>query len=386
MEKVTYKAVDFEEKSNAEVEKEMLEEAQGKENQENQEDKEEQEEESNQDNEEQEDSGSEEGQEDNDNNEAVVELNDESVLSFLKKRYEDDSIESFDDIRKTIEKTVEVEKERELSDEVENYLKYKAETGRGMNDYMKLNRDIDSIPDDALIAEYISAENPLLSPEEIEFKMKRSYGASEMDEEDDAMAKKIAKKEILSKAKNRLEEQKKKYGTPLGSSDGVLSPEDRKSFEDYKKNKQQQEARQEKSLERKNAFNKKTNDLFSKNFEGFGYKVGDETINLKVKDVEKAKDAQMDIMNFVKRHVDEDGILKDPAQYHKSLYAAMNPDEMAAFFYDLGKSHAIDDTAKDGKNIDMSPRKTGGKVNSKSKKFTAVKEDVPAGKLRITRS
>lgn len=71
-------------------------------------------------------------------------------------------------------------------------------------------------------------------------------------------------------------------------------------------------------------FIKKTNELFTNDFKGFDFKVGDKTYNLKPNDTEKTKQAQMDIASFINSHVDESGHLKDASLWHKALFVAMN--------------------------------------------------------------
>ena len=74
-------------------------------------------------------------------------LTDEEVLSYIGKRYGKD-INSFDELM------TERETSEELPEDVASYFKYKKDTGRGMDDYVKLQRDFDSMEDDALLAEY----------------------------------------------------------------------------------------------------------------------------------------------------------------------------------------------------------------------------------------
>ena len=77
------------------------------------------------------------------------ELNDEDVLSFLKNRYNKE-INSVDEL------FAEKEANDPLPEDVSAYLKYKQETGRGIDDFYKLQRDYDSMEDDAVLADYIA--------------------------------------------------------------------------------------------------------------------------------------------------------------------------------------------------------------------------------------
>ena len=49
-------------------------------------------------------------------------------------------------------------------------------------------------------------------------------------------------------------------------------------------------------------------------------------------------------------------MLKDAGKYHTALSMAMNPEKYAKFFYEQGKSDAVNEVVKDGKNIEMSVR------------------------------
>ena len=72
------------------------------------------------------------------NEEEKVELTEEDVLSHINKRYNKE-IKSVDDLFK------EKESQEDLPEDVAAYLKYKQETGRGFDDYVKLNKDFDKL-------------------------------------------------------------------------------------------------------------------------------------------------------------------------------------------------------------------------------------------------
>jgi len=60
--------------------------------------------------------------------------------------------------------------------------------------------------------------------------------------------------------------------------------------------------------------------------------------------------------NFISKHIDDKGSLKSAAYYHRAIDIAMNPEKYAKFFYDQGKSDAVNEVVKDGKNINMDVR------------------------------
>jgi hypothetical protein len=126
------------------------------------------------------------------------EIDDEIVLSHIRKKYNREDL-SYENLLQ--EKIV----EKELPEDIEALRRYKQETGRGIEDFVKLNRNIDAEDPDAIIAEYIALENPEYDREDIEFEMSREFSYDEdMDDEDEIKAKKIAKKKKLSLARKTL--------------------------------------------------------------------------------------------------------------------------------------------------------------------------------------
>ena len=71
-------------------------------------------------------------------------LTDDDVLSYIENRY-GKKINSFDELME------ERETSEELPEDVAAYFKYKKDTGRGIEDYVKLQRDFDSMESDNLL-------------------------------------------------------------------------------------------------------------------------------------------------------------------------------------------------------------------------------------------
>ena len=71
--------------------------------------------------------------------------------------------------------------------------------------------------------------------------------------------------------------------------------------------------------------------------------------------------------------------------FHKSLFAASNPDALAKHFYEQGKSDAIKEMSANAKNINMDPRKTSdGYVDTGGVKVKAISGDSSSGlKLKL---
>jgi hypothetical protein len=289
--------------------------------------------------------------------EVKTELDDEIVLSHIRKRFNRDDI-SYDNL---LQKEI---VEADLPEDLEALRRYKKETGRGISDFVKLNRDIDSEDPDAIIAEYISTSNPEFDREDIEFEMDTKFSYDEdMDDERDIRSKKLAKKKTLAEAKKFFTEQKEKYRAPLESREGFIPESEKELYSRYKSSIESQNENQEKSLKQSEHFSAKTNELFSNNFEGFGYKVGDSEITFKVNNAEAVKKTQSDAMNFIGKHLDENGMLKDANAYHKALNAAMDPDALFKFAYEKGAADAIEKDTMEAKNIEMKARSSNQVVN-----------------------
>ena len=73
------------------------------------------------------------------------------------------------------------------------------------------------------------------------------------------------------------------------------------------------------------------------------------------------KQTQSDINNFVKKFLDNNGVMNDAKGYHKSLFTAMNADAIANHFYEQGKADATKTSIEKAKNINMNPRQTFAK-------------------------
>ena len=96
------------------------------------------------------------------------------------------------------------------------------DTGGTVEDYVRLNADYSTVNDDALVKEYYKRTKPHLDQEEISFLLEDNFSFDEdMDEERDIRKKKLAFKEEIAKAKNFLEETKKKYYDEIKLRPGV---------------------------------------------------------------------------------------------------------------------------------------------------------------------
>ena len=296
------------------------------------------------------------------------ELSENDVLDFIKSKYKKD-LSSFDELFSEKEKESE-----ELPEDVSAFLKYKQETGRGLDDFMRLNSDFSSMSDERLLKEYYGATEGDLDDEDIQYLIEDNFSYDEeLDEESDIKKKRIAKKRELAKAKKFFENQKEQYKVPVESTKSSVPEEEKKNYEAYKEYVQNSKSLEEQNAKRSKFFEQKTNELFNKKFEGFKFKIDDNDVVYKPKDIDSVKKQQSDISNFIGKYLNEDGMISNPEGYHKSMMMAMNPDKMAKYFFEQGVSHAVEKSAKDTKNIDMDVRSTPRKNNSNGVKVQAVK-------------
>lgn len=287
------------------------------------------------------------------------ELKEEDVLSYIGKRYGKE-ITSLDEL-------AEARKENEeLPEDVATYLKFKKETGRGLNDFVSANKNYDDLDPDQLLAEYYRQTEKELDGEDISYLIKDKFGYDEEYDEDDVIKKKnIAKKKELAKAKDFFEDYKQKYSTPLESSVGSASVENQEEVQAYKKYIDDAKTYQE-ELERKSKwFVNKTEEVFNDEFKGFDFKIGEQQITFSPGEKSELKKNQLDVNNFVNKFLDESGMMKDAKGYHRALSIAMNPEKFAQFFYEQGKADTVTDSAKKSKNINFNSVRSTPEVSNK---------------------
>ena len=148
-------------------------------------------------------------------------VNDESVLSYIKERYDKD-IDSVDEL------FAERKANEDLPEDVSAYFKYKKDTGRGIEDFVKLNKDYDEMDSNQLLTNYYSITEEGLDASDIKDIIEDKFSYDEdLDDPKDIKKVELAKKRELVKAKKFLNEQKDKYKIPLESRGNGLSDEDR---------------------------------------------------------------------------------------------------------------------------------------------------------------
>ena len=302
------------------------------------------------------------------------ELNDADVLSYIKNRYDKD-IDSVDQLFETKESN------EDLPEDVSAYFKYKKETGRGIEDFVKTQRDYDKMDSDTLLSQYYAHTEEGLDSEDIKDLMEDKFGYDEeLDEESDIKKIERAKKRELVKAKKFFNEQKDKYKIPLESSGGGLSDSENEDLSSYKSYIEESNTAKEAQKKRYDYFLNKTDEVFNDEFKGFEFNVGEKNFTFKPGDANELKSKQSDVNNFINKFMDSDsGLMKDAQGYHRAISVAMNIDKFAEFFYNQGMTDTVDNVSKKSKNINMEVRNTPQNFSKDGLKIRTV-GDTSSGK------
>ena len=289
--------------------------------------------------------------------------------SVLEEITEEEVIEKAEEIAEAVVEAQETGKP--LPENIQKVVDFIDETGGSLEDYVKLNQDVDALNEEQLLVEYYQNTRPHLDPSEINFLIEDKFSVEDdVEDERDIKRKKLARKEELANAKNHLNGLKTKYYEEIKAG-SRLAPEQQKAvdfFNRYNKN-------QEVAEKQTQTFNNKTDQVFNDEFKGFEYKVGDKRYRFNVKNPNEVKDAQGNINNFVKKFLNKNNEMEDAAGYHKSLFTAMNPDAIANHFYEQGKSDAMRQSISQTKNISMDPRKAQGEAPKSGTTYRAVDAD-----------
>lgn len=283
-------------------------------------------------------------------NDSVAELTEDQVLSYIGKRY-NKQINSFDELM------AERKESGDMPEDVAAYMKFKKDTGRGFDDFVKLRKDYDSVPADEILKEYLSVTQDGLDEDDIETLMDDYRYDEDIDDDSTIKKVKIAKKKALAEAKKFFNEQKEKYKLPLESSGAGVSESEKEEFEAYRQYIKQANTVQEENDRKRKWFEQKTDEVFSKDFSGFEFNLNDKKVTFSPGNPAELKNMQSNPMNFISKYLDESGLIKDATGYHKALSIAMNPDRFAKFFYEQGMSDATEDVMRKTKNINMSERR-----------------------------
>ena len=296
--------------------------------------------------------------------------------SFLEEITEEEVAVIAEDLEEDIQEAITEQKESgvALPDNIQKVVEFMNETGGSLEDYVKLNTDYSALNETQLLREFYENTKPHLDREEIDFIMEDNFSYDEeVDEDRDIRRKKLARKEELAKAKNHLDGLKSRYYEEIKAG-SKLNPETKKAVDFFNRYKKDNEEASKVAESQVSTFNSKTEKLFSNDFKGFDFNVGEKKFRYKVKNADQVKDSQGDINNFVKKFLNDKNEMSDAAGYHKSLFTAMNADAIANHFYEQGKTDAMKSSVQRSKNIDMNPRGVHENVKPTSgMSFKAIK-------------
>lgn len=301
--------------------------------------------------------------------EQTTDLREEDVLSYIGKRY-NKQINSFDELM------AERQQAEQMPEDVAAYMKFKKETGRGFEDFIKLRKDFDSMDGELLLKEYLQSTQEGLDSDDIEALMEDYRYDEDSDDEYKIKKVRIATKQAINEAKKYFNAQKEKYKLPLESRSEGLSQEQREEFQAYQEYVKSAKTTEEENNRKRQWFDQKTGEVFDKEFKGFEFNIDSKKIVFSPGDATELKKNQSTPANFINRFLDENGLMKDAVGYHRSLAIAMNPEKFAKFFYEQGAAEAKDGTMRNIKNINMSTnRATEATASTEGPKVRAVNPD-----------
>ncbi len=271
----------------------------------------------------------------------------------------------------------------ELPDNVEKLVEFMKETGGTIEDYARLNADYSNVDENTLLKEYYKNTKPHLSDDDLAFVMEENFSFdTDLDEERDIRRKKLAKKEEIAKAKKHLEDLKVKYYDEIKLRPSQ-NPDQQKAVDFFNRYNKDQEL----ATQQHERFVNDTKSLFSGDFKGFDFEVGEKKFRYGVKDPSSVAENQSNINNFVEKFLDNEGNVKDTKGYHKAMYAAQNVDRIVKHFYEQGKTDGIKNVMQSSKNPTLdAPRQSAGEdISLGGFKVRAI-NGVDSSKLKIKTS
>jgi len=314
--------------------------------------------------------------------EPVVETTETPVVEEITSEAQEEVEEIVEAVEQAVAKSEETG--QALPEDIQKLMFFMEETGGDLTDYVALNQDFSELDNHTLLTEYYKSTKPHLSQEEIEFVMEDTFSYDEEEDEDrDIKRKKLAMKEQVAQAKLHLESVKSKYYEDIKSG-SKLTKEQQEAIEYFNTHNEESEKNREIYNKQQDVFTNKTNNVFNDKFKGFEYNIGDKRFRFNVKDGAKVKETQSDINNFIKKFLTKENTMKDAEGYHKGLFTAMNPDQVANHFYEQGKADALKESIAKSKNVSMDPRQAYSEnVNTSGLKVRALNNNEPDFKFKI---
>jgi hypothetical protein len=147
------------------------------------------------------------------------ELSDEKLFNVLSEKLGRE-VKSFDDIK---------QKEVELNPQIKAIAEWAEKTGRPVEDWVKFNKDYDSMSNLEKAEEILKLKYPTLTDKEIGLELSR-YTEYEDDLEEEKAAKSLELKKLVAEGSNTLESNRLKFGEPVEGYK-TLTPEIQEQLE-----------------------------------------------------------------------------------------------------------------------------------------------------------
>ncbi len=239
-----------------------------------------------------------------------------------------------------------------LPENIEKLIAFMKETGGTIDDYSRLNVDYSNIKSETLIKEYYRKSRPHLDDDEIQFLMEEKFSYDEEEDDDrDIKKKRLEFKEEAEKAKRFLEDVKTKYYDEIKLRPSV-SREQQEANEFF--NRYKQDEKRSEQLHGK--FKEDTRKLFTNDFKGFDFNLGEKTLRYNIPNTNAVIDKQSDISNLVKKFLNDKGEVVDVQGYHKAMYVADNSETIMKQIYEQGKADAVKEIMAKSNNVNTTPR------------------------------
>ena len=267
------------------------------------------------------------------------------IQEITEEELDEKTVELYEEAEEAVKE--QVKQGKPLPENIQSLVNFMNETGGTIEDYVRLNHDYSKVDDQVLIREYYKNTKPHLDQEEINFLIEDQFKYDEeIDEPRDIKKKKLAFKEEVAKARKELDVMKDKYYQEIKLRPGV-SQEQQKAMDFFNRYKQQEEQ----SVTLQEDFKNKTEQIFTDDFKGFDFNLGEKKFRYKVQNPSEVGKSQLDVNNFISKFVNDKGAVTNATGYHKALYAAMNADKIANHFYEQGRADGIKNVVDSSKNL-----------------------------------
>jgi hypothetical protein len=281
--------------------------------------------------------------------EVITENNEKEVIEVVEVSTENIKEERLQEIVNESKETGEP-----LPENIQKLVSFMKETGGTIEDYARLNTDYSKVKGEVLLKEYYKKARPHLDDEEIQFLMEEQFSYDEeLDDERDIRKKRLAFKEEVARAQSYFEEVKLKYYDEIKLKPSINKDQQEayEFFNRYKKD-------QERSEQLHSKFKEDTQKLFSNEFKGFEFNLGEKTLRYNVQNPNAVVEKQSNISNIIKKFLNENGEVTDVKGYHKAMYVADNSDTIMKQIYEQGKADGIKEVMAKSNNIANEPRTT----------------------------